>query len=104
MYSESALIYIGAKASVVFMNNSAGSNNRVTSTLFMKGNGPMIYIGIRAKVVFIYNTSVYLRPGSERLARARRTVSYRVYHSWLRSISACTVTSYSIEHVQATYG
>ena len=42
--------------------------------------------------------SVYLRPGSERLARARLTASYR---SWLRSISACTVTSYRIEHVQA---
>ena len=46
--------------------------------------------------------SVYLRPGSERLARARLMASYRVYRSWLRSISACTVTSYRIEHVQAT--
>ena len=46
--------------------------------------------------------SVYLRPGSERLARAQLTASYRVYRSWLRSISACTVTSYRIEHVQAT--
>ena len=45
---------------------------------------------------------MYLRPGSERLARARLTASYRVYRSWLRSISACTVTSYRIEHVQAT--
>ena len=43
-----------------------------------------------------------LRPGSERLARARLTASYCVYRSWLRSISACNVTSYRIEHVQAT--
>ena len=42
---------------------------------------------------------MYLRPGSEGLARARLTASYR---SWLRSVSACTVTSYRIEHVQAT--
>ena len=46
--------------------------------------------------------SVYLRPGSECLARARLKASYRVYCSWLRSISACTVTSYRIEHVQPT--
>ena len=45
---------------------------------------------------------MYLRPGSERLASAQLTASYRVYRSWLRSISACTVTSYRIEHVQAT--
>ena len=46
--------------------------------------------------------SVYLRPGSDCLARARLTPSYRVYRSWLRSISACAVTSYRIEHVQTT--
>ena len=47
--------------------------------------------------------SAHLRPGSERLARARLTASYRVYRSWLQSISACTVTSYRIEHVQAPH-
>ena len=55
---ESALIYIGAKASVIFINNSARGTNRETSTSFMTGNGPMIYIGIRAKVVFMYNTGL----------------------------------------------
>ena len=41
---------------------------------------------------------MYLRSVSELLARARLTASY---HSNLRSISACIVMSYHIEHVQA---
>ena len=41
---------------------------------------------------------MYLRPGSELLARARLTGSYC---SCLRSISICAVTSYHIKHVQA---
>ena len=43
--------------------------------------------------------SVDLRPGSEPLARARLTASYR---SCLRSIIPCYVTSYHMQHVQAT--
>ena len=42
---------------------------------------------------------MYLRPGSELLACTRLMASYR---SCLRSINACTMTSYRMEHVQAT--
>jgi predicted outer membrane repeat protein len=54
VYGWSALIHIGAKARVVFMNNIAGVNGGM---LDMEGNGT-IYIGIRAKVVFMYNTGL----------------------------------------------
>ncbi len=40
-----------------------------------------------------------LRPGTEPLVRARLTASYR---SYLLSINPCYVTSYCMQHVQAT--